>query len=196
MKVSPHEDQVIFVIAGRTGAGKSTVSDYMSNAYNLRLLSFAEMGKQYSLLRGFDRLRDCYAAFDRDMFKTSLSQFMRSYIRQQSIDSPSLVIDGLYAWDVVADLRVDYRLIVIYISVSEDIRYDRISARLGVSKSEAAKENELKERIKKTLGSEKLLSNADFIVNGDLGLDAVKESIDSLMRKFDTDTRGKYEDTV
>ena len=69
----------IFIITGRTGAGKSTLCQKLEEYFNYPLLSFASMGKKFANANGYNRIRECHQAMELNEFKTKISRAYFKY---------------------------------------------------------------------------------------------------------------------
>ncbi len=69
----------LFVITGRTGAGKSTLCQKLQEYFNYPLLSFASMGKKFANANGYNRIRECHLAMGLNEFKTKISRAYFKY---------------------------------------------------------------------------------------------------------------------
>lgn len=165
----------IFIITGRTGAGKSTLCEKLEEYFNYPLLSFANMGKKFANTNGYNRIRECHLAMELNEFKTKMSEYILNIISKQLSRSDVIIIDGLYIDDVVRTLKENYNCKVIYLKTDDVIRYERISQRLSITIEQAKKENEIKERLKDEVGIDTLIENADCIIDGNKTIDEVFE---------------------
>lgn len=165
----------IYIITGRTGAGKSTLCQRLEEYFNYPLLSFASMGKKFANENGHNRIRECHLAMGLNEFKTKISQHILNIINEQLTTSDTIIVDGLYIDDVVRLLKENYNCKMMYLKTDDNIRYERISQRLSITIEQAKKENEIKERLKDEVGIDKLIENADYIINGNKSTDEVFE---------------------
>lgn len=173
----------VFIIAGKTGAGKSTISEWINSEFGFPVISFANIGKTFALNHGKKRLRECYLTMEKSIFVHSLTNAIKSTIRGAVDKNEVLIIDGLYAYDAIQDLRKTCKVIVIYIQVNDSARYERISKRLEIGEYSAKKEDQLKEQIKIVLGNNRILEAVDYLIDGNASLDSVKEKIKKIVLK-------------
>lgn len=173
----------IFIITGRTGAGKSTLCQRLEEYFKYPLLSFASMGKKFANSNGYNRIRECYLAMGLNEFKTKMSQYILNIINKQLSNSDIVIVDGLYIDDVIGILKENYNCKIIYLRTNNSIRYERISQRLSIAIEEAKKENQIKERLKDEVGIDRLIENADYIINGNKSIDQVFEVTKKFMEE-------------
>ena len=147
----------IFIITGRTGAGKSTLCQKLEEYFNYPLLSFASMGKKFANANGYNRIRECHLSMGLNEFKTKISQHILNIINEQLSNSDVVIVDGLYIDDVVRVLKENYNCKMMYLETDNNIRYERISKRLSITIEQAKKENEIKERLKDEVGIDRLI---------------------------------------
>lgn len=72
----------IYIITGRTGAGKSTLCKKLEEYFNYPLLSFSTMGKEFANLNGYDRIRECHLAMELREFDSKISQYILNVIKK------------------------------------------------------------------------------------------------------------------
>ena len=165
----------IFIITGRTGAGKSTLCQKLEEYFNYPLLSFASMGKKFANANGYNRIRECHLAMGLNEFKTKISQHILNIINEQLSNSDVVIVDGLYIDDVVRILKENYNCKTMYLETDNNIRYERISKRLFITIEQAKKENEIKERLKDEVGIDTLIESADYVIDGNKSINEVFE---------------------
>lgn len=138
----------IFIITGRTGAGKTTLCKKLEIDLNYPLLTFAVMGKSFANKNGYNKIRECHLAMEKEEFNTKISEYMLNIIKETLNTCNTIIVDGLYMYELVKTLKEDYNCTVIYLKLDENTRYERIAQRLRVTIEEAKKENEIKEKLK------------------------------------------------
>lgn len=156
----------VFVVIGRTGAGKTTLCKSLEEQFHFPLLSFASMGKKFANAQGYERIRQCHLAMPLEKFKDGIANYMLEVIDKELEENDVLLLDGVYVDVAIASLKQKYNCKVIYLKVEENIRYERIAKRLSVSIEQAKEENAIKERLKDDVGIAKLLEEADFVLDG------------------------------
>lgn len=173
----------IFIITGRTGAGKSTLCKRLESHFNYPLLTFASMGKKFANANGYNRIRECHLAMGIEVFKREISKHILETISEQLKKCDNVIIDGLYIDDVVSTLKENYNCKMLYLKTDDDIRYERISERLSITIEQAKEENAIKERLKDEVGIEKLIENADYLIDGNKTADEVFEDTKQYIEK-------------
>lgn len=156
----------IFIITGRTGAGKSTLCEKLEQYFHYPIFSFASMGKSFASNNGYKRIRDCHLSMNLNEFKIKMSTYIFDIIDKQMNTCNCIIVDGLYIDDTLKRLKEKYDCYVVYLRVDDMVRYERISSRLSITLEEAKKENELKERLKDDVGIDTFIQNSDFIIDG------------------------------
>lgn len=176
----------ILVFVGHTGAGKSTSSRYFSEKYHIPLISFANIGKQFSQELGYARIRECYQAIGLERFSKIFSQYFFLHLSDIFTSHDRIIIDGLYLRSVAANLKLKYNTSFIYIDVPESICHKRVAVRPRLSLDAVAAEYHIKEHMKNELGNEYLIHNADITIDGTQELHAVFDEIEQfiLQRHF------------
>ena len=156
----------IFIITGRTGAGKSTLCNQLQEYFKYPLLSFAIMGKKFANANGYNRIRECYLAMELKEFKTKILQYILNVIKEELSECDAIIMDGIYIDDVVKKLKEDYICKLIYLKTDDDTRFKRISDRLSITIEQAKKENEIKKQLKNEVGINELIELADYVIDG------------------------------
>lgn len=173
----------IFIITGRTGAGKTTLCKRLEEYFNYPLLTFASMGKKFANANGYNRIRECHLAMELNEFKTKISRYILNIIDEQLENSEIVLIYGLYIDDVVRILKENYNCKMMYLQTDDNIRYERVAQRLSITIEQAKKENEIKERLKNEVGIEKIIQNADYIIDGNKSMDEVFEDTKQFIKE-------------
>lgn len=175
----------VLVIAGKTGAGKTTITECIGKKYNCVTLSFAEMVKQFAKQQGHKRLRNCYKMMNREEFVSALTSYIKSVSLNTVIDNNVVVIDGLYSYDVIQELRKNSNTIVIYIRVNKEIRYSRIAKRIGTNIAQTIEEDNTKEEIKIALGNDRIIEAADYIIDGNRPIELVMQDVYDILNNWE-----------
>lgn len=180
---------MIFIIVGHTGAGKTCVAKEISERHDLPVVSFSHCGKSIAQKKGLRRIRDCWNVMDKEDFSAEMASAIFLDLNKKSKISNTIIIEGLYSEKVLNVLKKTYsNVIIVYISVSEKVRLERISNRINQSHTLinkdndliAYKENEIKETIKNYLGLQRIIEQADFVINGEDDLIEVIRHTDSI----------------
>lgn len=156
----------IFIITGRTGAGKTTLCKKLEADLNYPLLTFASMGKSFANENGYNKIRECHLAMGKEEFNPKISEYMLNIIKETFNTYDTIIADGLYMYELIRTLKKHYNCTVIYLKLEENIRYERIAQRLESTIEEARKENEIKERLKDDAGIVSVIEDADYIIDG------------------------------
>lgn len=156
----------IYIITGRTGSGKSTLCQKLSEQFNYPLLSFASMGNKFAKSKGYNRIRECHLAMELNEFKNQMSNHLFNTVESELENNNQIIIDGLYVDTVVLKLKEKYDCTLIYLNTDDEIRYERVAKRLSISIEQAREENQIKERLKDEVGINELIKISDYIVDG------------------------------
>ena len=170
----------ILIIVGHTGAGKSTICRYLANLYNASLISFADVGKNFSNDLGYKRIRECYKDIGTTKFKELFSDFFFIKITETLTKCDFLIVDGLYLDDIFSKLKLVYSTLAIYIDVPESVCKMRIANRMGISIGNIDGEYDLKEEMKEKLGNGYVINHADIVVDGKMKKDVICKEIEKL----------------
>lgn len=181
----------IFIITGRTGAGKTTLCKKLKEALNYPLLTFASMGKSFANENGYNRIRECHLAMPKEEFNTKLSEYMLNILKETLNNCNSVIVDGLYMYELVKTLKKDYNCTIIYLELREKIRYERISQRLKVSLEEAKEENEIKEKLKDDAGIGNLIEEADYTINASQKEEEIFDTAKKIIKKIESSLENK-----
>lgn len=165
----------IFIITGRTGAGKSTLCKKLQEYFDIPLLSFANMGKEFATKCGYHRIRECHLAMELGEFIEKLSTHTLKTISEQINICNIIIIDGLYITKVLQELKLKYDCKIIYLKVDSKIRYERVSNRLNIPFYQAEEEMKIKEKLKEDVGIDDFIKQANLTVDGSKLIDEVFE---------------------
>lgn len=165
----------MFIVTGRTGAGKSTLCKKLEQHFQIPLLSFAEMGKSFANKQGYHRIRQCHLSMALEEFVTKLSIHILQIIDEQINICNTIIIDGLYIAEVLKKLNQKYDCKIIYLQVDSNIRYKRIAERLNISIQQAIEEEKIKEKLKEDVGIDEFLKKSDVIIDSEKSIDEVFE---------------------
>ena len=155
----------LIIIAGRTGSGKTTLCRSLSEAVGAPIISFSSLARKFANQNGYNSIRCCFFDMEIHKFTKAIGDYIIHDIEDEKI-ADILIIDGLYIFNVWECLRKRYKTTIFAIDTKEEICVDRISKRLGVSKEIALSEYIVKEEIKKSLGNELLMKEANFNIDG------------------------------
>lgn len=160
-------DNIIVVIAGDSGSGKTTVARMLHEYYCVPLLTFSSMGKELSEMKGYSRLRDFFLNCPQEIFCSELNDYLTKKILAFSEGNSCFIVEGLISSQVIKTLKNEFKNIyIVTIQVDESVRIKRIATRLSCSTKDAMDENALKSRIKKILGIDEITALSNYIVDG------------------------------
>lgn len=160
-------NNIIVVIVGDSGSGKTTVAKMLHEYYSVPLLSFSSMGKELSVMKGYSRLRDFFLNCSKEVFCSELNDYLMKRILAFSECNSCFIIEGLVSSQIIKKLKDEFRNIhVVMIRVDKSVRINRIAARLSCSIEDAMNEDAVKAKIKKALGIDEVTALSDYIVEG------------------------------
>lgn len=119
-------------VCGQIGSGKSTVIATLSNAYGWDSISFSTYVRELATLRGLSASREELQKLGQELVESkSTVDFMTDAIYHFAPLSSVHLIDGIRHPRGVAALRTLYRnSTIIYLSLPNDIRFQRFAARM------------------------------------------------------------------
>lgn len=177
--------KMILIIVGHSGAGKSTVAtEFLQIArYNSwDLLTFAKIGKNIANKKGFSRLGEYFEGTDRNVFKRELGEELLGEISVKMKKTEYLVIEGLVYYDIVLSIKNKYKkVLVVNIDVPYEIRIERIAEKLNTTLESARKNEKNKSKLKHTIGIDKVIDCADYILDGRKSVDILVEELARLV---------------
>lgn len=163
----------IFIVTGRTGAGKTALCNRLSDYFNCPCIAFMGVGREIANSNGYNRIRDYYLEIGLEQFKEAMSKHFSIIIDEKMNSNENIVIDGLYIYEVFNTLNTKYDCRIINIDANELIRYKRISEKLSITIEQAQKENKEKEELKDEVGIDELIKKADITIDGNKSKDEV-----------------------
>lgn len=174
----------IIVITGRTGAGKSTVCRRLQEYFNYPLLTFASMGKEFASKNGYNRIRECHLGMDLEEFIEGISNHIFDTLDKKLNTCDIVLVDGLYISKTVEKLKEKYECSILYLKVSDTIRYERIAERLSTTIEQARVEDDVKEKLKDDVGIDILIKNSSCIIDGNQSPSKVFKDIKEYIESY------------
>lgn len=160
-------NNIILVITGDSGSGKTTIAQMLHEYYSVPLLTFSSVGKELSTLKGYKRLREYFEKCSHDIFCAELNKYLLKRILAFAEYNDCFIIEGLVSSEVIKALKDEFKNIyIVVIQTDKIIRIKRIAKRLSCSIEAAECENDLKEKIKKSLGIDEVITLSDYIIDG------------------------------
>jgi len=165
----------ILILAGHSGAGKTSIARQMSKDYDLGFIEHQKLIHEMAISKGYLRTRHWLKEVGIKSFVDESKSEM--YSRLESFRMSGLkgvVIDVAYGNDMVTEISSrfsDAKVIVISVCTNEAIRETRIMSRMGgVERTVAYDEREFRDGFLNDVGLREVIDNADFeiINNGDL----------------------------
>lgn len=171
----------ILIITGQSGAGKSTVAkeflQFVQDGHS-SLLTFGDVGKSLAIEKGFLRLGEYFEGTDTLIFKKELREALLKEISNKMQNSDFLVIEGLVYYDVVLAVKNTYKKVLIAnIDVPYEIRIQRIAKKLRKTIQEAQENEKRKEKLKYTIGIDKVMECADYRLDGRKSVEEVVKEL-------------------
>jgi cytidylate kinase len=123
--------------SGSIGSGKTSVSKRVASALGYGWNGFGSTVKRIAAERAIPINREALQSLGADLIANNPEAFCARVVDEarQAKDSP-LVIDGLrhaHIRDVLRGLSAPRKLICIYVDVADDIRFNRLAERDGLS---------------------------------------------------------------
>ena len=106
-------DNIIVVIAGDSGSGKTTVARMLHEYYCVPLLTFSSMGKELSEMKGYSRLRDFFLNCPQEIFCSELNDYLTKKILAFSEGNSCFIVEGLISSQVIKTLKNEFKKIYI-----------------------------------------------------------------------------------
>lgn len=165
--LKPH---TIYLLCGYTGCGKSTVaSKLQEDGYTL--LSFSKEGR-------------ILANIDENSVK--FSQIIDTIYNRivGAASNNAVVVDGMATFEIIKRLNKNgYKVIVVYIELEDSIRFQRIAQRESCAIEDAIRHDEIKAVGKLKAGLNDIISNADYVINGNTSMENVYLNIKGIIQR-------------
>lgn len=173
--------KIIFVIAGHTGSGKTSIAKAMGMLHDMPIVSFSKCGKKVAKEKGFQRIREYWNSTSKNSFRKKVSNEIIHEVEENIEQADSLIIEGLYDDNILNILKQkNFHVIIVYLDVSEHTRIMRITKRTGFPINQVLQENKDKEDIKISLGINGIMNAADYIIDGEADFHSVFNTINDI----------------
>jgi len=168
---------LILLIVGQSGAGKTYLSKKLSMVIGCPLLIFSEIGAAFGKEKyNCSSFAECFNLPNSDEFINELNYFIYSYILEKflCLHGNVIVIDGLVSIGAIRLLKsecIDVK--IFYLNTPYELRIERIMKRLGCSHKEAEVEEQIKFSRKNRLGIDEAIKIADHRLDGSKQIDDI-----------------------
>ena len=177
---------IVCGFSGRVGSGKTSVSEEVARHFNWPRVSFGGYVRKIAQEQGLDSSsRNVLQTLGEKLLNNGIEEFCRSVIGQVGWKpGQSLVIDGIRHRDVLNKLKEiasPSLFVLVYISVNEDNRFQRLTQRDGLSQKELDKvEEHSTEKDTKIV----LSQLADIKIEGEQPIEVMVKEISNHLSRF------------
>jgi dephospho-CoA kinase len=174
----------VWIIAGYTGVGKTTLVKMLIEKTNVNVLSFRNIVKQFCQRKGYKGVRDYFRSVSESQFVSNINSCVLSEVNRMFEYPSDFIIEGLPSISVVEKLRSykDISTTVIYLEASAEIRENRVRQRAVFTPEDAEGEEFTKNQFKVSLGLERVITSADYVVDATRNPNAILEDLISIIR--------------
>jgi dephospho-CoA kinase len=157
----------VWIIVGYTGVGKTILANMLIEKINVKVLSFRKIVKDFCQQIGYMGVRNYFGSVTELQFINNIDDCVLSEINRMLECSADLIVEGLPSISVIENLRsrMDVTTNVIYLEASAEIRENRVFQRSVITSEDAKSEEFTKNQFKISLGLEKVIASADYVVD-------------------------------
>ena len=165
--------QRVLVIAGHSGSGKSTLAKALASEIGCEQLGFSYAGRRLAAEEdpeAFDRIQD----------------YIFSCVEAALERSPLLILDGFASDKLVDRIRQNgWKCTIFYLDVPDEIRWERIAQREGVSREKGEEIDRSKEAGKQKSGLGAVIAQADHRLDGLKSPEVLAEEVAGILGKHE-----------
>ena len=164
-------EKEICIIIGHSGCGKSTLCSMLSQKLGCESLGFSYAGRTLAAENdpeAFDRIQD----------------YIFSCVEAALERSPLLILDGFASDRLVERIRENgWKCRIFFLDVPDEIRWERIAQREGVSREEGEKIDRSKEAGKQKSGLGAVIGQADYRLDGLKPTEALANEVAGILKE-------------
>ena len=167
------QEKEICIIIGHSGCGKSTLCNMLSEKLGCESLGFSYAGRT---LAG----EDDPESFDR------IQDYIFSCVEAALERSPLLILDGFASDKLVDRIRQNgWKCTIFFLDVPDEMRWERIARREGVSREKGEEIDRSKEAGKQKSGLGAVIAQADHRLDGRKTTETLAEEVGSILKNRD-----------
>ena len=144
--------QVIFIV-GKSGSGKTSISKMLGEYFECDVLSFSKIGRKTGENISIKEINMIH------------NQIIKCICEKICTDQ-FIIVEGIASIDVLRSIKEKYDTVTFFINVPLTDRISRIAERECCTYSCAKEIEYAKERGKQKVGLDKVIEEADEVVNG------------------------------
>jgi len=170
---------MIILLTGPSATGKSTIAEFLGDAFQLPVLGEREILRSLAHPHGFTRTRHWLAEVGVNaVLNAALAETVRKI--QEEKNEQGIILDGSYDRRLPQTLREVFsgeRVLIISVAAEERIREERMMKRMGTTTEEALSEMQLIDRFKEYAGMAEIIRDADLVVENNRSIDEVMREL-------------------
>jgi len=171
VQVSSLRFEMIFkytvLICGKIGSGKTSLINFLSNQFNLHIVSFGSMIKKKTSEKQIEPIRKNLQNLGYEMFTTlGAGKLVEEAINYSEVSNNyKIIFDGVRHEDVLSEIKkISNHLFLIYLNVNEDLRFSRFKIHNELPSLSPQEFQEI-DNHPIELGIDKLKKYADFVID-------------------------------
>ena len=162
--------QVIFIV-GKSGSGKTSISKLLGKHFKCDVLSFSKIGRKTGENISIKEINVIH------------NQIIKCICEKICTDQ-FLIVEGVASIDVLRSIKEKYDTVTFFINVPLRERISRIAERECCTYYCAKEIEDAKERGKQKVGLNKVIEEADEVVNGSGDLEEILADMINKMTKY------------
>ena len=160
----------LVLIVGKSGSGKTSISKLLGKYFDCEVLNFSKIGRKT----------------DEDISTEEINMIHDQIINcicEKANAEEFIIIEGIASIDVMKKLKEIFNTIVFFLDVPLEIRINRIAERESCTYLCAKEIESANEVGKQKEGLDKVIKEADVIVDGSVGLKEMLSTIVKIINK-------------
>ena len=180
------ENKTIYALGGLSECGKSGVGQYMNrkhNVWNMKLKYILELLCQKYDIDNSDNIFRNDVLLVGLLEKEEIARFMKTHYYVDKIS-----LESLHNYDFTQILKEIFQtqLKIIYIDTDYKKRIIRNAIAEDLSVEESKKRVDIKDKVKKSVGADKIKDIADFVINNNETYNHLMQQIDQIVQEKQT----------
>lgn len=150
----------IVLLAGYSGAGKSTVAQKFADAYGFNFINHQRLVHDLATSKGFERARYWLASVGNKTFAEESAKEMVRLIKEKG-ETRGIIIDVTYGTEMIEEIKNNFRDCKIYVVgffADFETRKERIMGRMGAEREAASVEMDFRDSFLREVGLETVIT--------------------------------------
>lgn len=163
------------LVCGKIASGKSSLINYISNQFNIPIVSFGSMVKQKATDKDLKPIRKNFQDLGYELFKSLGPQkLLEQAIKySKNENTQRIIFDGVRHESILSEIKkLSKKVLLIYLNANEDVRFPRYKKYSGLSDISLQVFHEMDNQPIE-LGTDSLETHADLIIDASQSFEKV-----------------------